>query len=169
MSMGSCCAVLCFGAQAHSPFKGKGSANFLAVGVNGWPEVCSWPLLDVLFQWDHSRVAFLWNYILLKTWSWICVKALALTHRAWRRQNESGTSSSSFGGVGIKFRMVHWVCPENEITTQYREGRLECFSSYLPPPGNMSSDGQVVNDAEGVCACGCWSIPEAEVSLCFVI
>lgn len=48
MYMGSFCALLW--AQAHSPFKGKGSANFLAVGVNGWPEVYSWPLLDVLFQ-----------------------------------------------------------------------------------------------------------------------
>lgn len=169
MSMGSCCAVLCFGAQAHSPFKGKGSANFLAVGVNGWPEVCSWPLLDVLFQWDHSRITFLWNYILLKTWSRICVKALELTHRAWRRQNESGTSSSSFGGVGIKFRMVHWICPENEIATQYREGGLSVFPITCHHQAIWAQMGQVVNDAEGGCACSCWSTPEAEVSLCSVI
>lgn len=28
-------ALLCFGSQAHSPFKGKGSAIFLALSVNG--------------------------------------------------------------------------------------------------------------------------------------
>lgn len=60
-------------------------------------------------------------------------QSLEKTEWEWDKQ--------SFGGVGIKFRMVHWICPENEIATQYREGRLECFSNCLPPPGNMNSDG----------------------------
>lgn len=43
--------VLCFGPQAHSPFKGKGSEISLALGVNGLARgVCLWPLLVVLFQ-----------------------------------------------------------------------------------------------------------------------
>lgn len=33
ISVGSCCALL--GPQAHCPFKGKGSAISLALGVNG--------------------------------------------------------------------------------------------------------------------------------------
>lgn len=149
--------MLCFGPQAHSPFKEKGSAISLALGVNGLAQSLLMAFAGCAFSMRSFQ-----NYIPMKLYFTedvkldLCKSIGTKTQGSEQGRNEDGDKQLFRRRRRQKEKtVVKGFCIENWYTVSIpRESRLPlrpwkgrrdvCCPSCLPPPGTVGSPSYVV-------------------------